>query len=67
MMRRFRDDEGNQIVQCGAYAYVWPAYYKLLIVGEEVLIDRGTVRDTELGSELGGAIGWIRGRAGRTR
>jgi len=72
-MRRYADDEGNQIVMCGRFAYIWPDYYPPLKVGEAVLVspsplDRGGLRTvTDIGTDLGGAVGWVRGRAGLTR
>lgn len=67
--RFFKTDEGDQIVMVGEYAYVWAQYYPPLQVGELVLTTTdGDVHEvTELGSTLGGARGFIRGRAGVTR
>ena len=72
-MRRFYDDEGNQIVMCGDYAYVWPHYYTELEEGEHVFISTNPGRHsttsvvTQLGSDLGGAVGFVTGRAGDTK
>lgn len=72
-MRRFRTDDGDQIVECGQYAYVWPKYYPPLQLGESVWVTENIQRMgtyavvTALGTELGGAIGFVAARAGKTR
>jgi len=66
------DQDGNQIVECGQYAYVWPKYYPPLVEGERVLVEGEPdaagltwTTVTAIGTKLGGAVGFVRGRGGK--